>query len=93
VRNIGSGEVRYEGGTAYVRDSGTVLALALALVLVSRADSGWCQGAVGRRILATIVLGMRVRMGLVECLAKGCRARQRYSWVKEGCWRSVSEQE
>jgi hypothetical protein len=91
VRNIGSGEVRYEGGTACVRDSGTVLALALALV--SRADSGWCQGAVGRRILAKIVLGMRVRMGVVECLAKGCRARQRYSWVKDGCWRSVSEQE
>jgi hypothetical protein len=87
VHNIGSGEVRYEGGTACMRDSGTVLAL------VSRADSGWCQGAVGRRILAKIVLGMRVRMGLVECLAKGCRARQRYFWVKEGCWRSVSEQE
>jgi hypothetical protein len=51
------------------------------------------RGAVGRRILAKMVLGMRARMGLVECLAKGCRARQRYSWVKDGCWRSGCEQE
>jgi hypothetical protein len=71
-------------------DIGTVLALAL----VSGVDCGWCQGAVGRHILATkMVLGMRARMGLVECLAKGCRVLQRYSWVKEGCWRSVSAQE
>jgi hypothetical protein len=26
-------------------------------------------------------------------LAEGCRARQRYSWVKEGCRGSVSREE